>query len=583
MVLNNCAVILVIAIYAKVSGGLNFHHETDFALGNSQLQQSSRSQFRNLEDADNKFEIFMKLGNGVTVGCEVEKKPEYDDIVELYLEDEFGRREPEMGEISPVAKFRTSNPLFRDPQAASELLETEVPYGWWPAECIQRIMGLQLENNLCNCPAGPPGLTGRPGAEGLPGPTGPPGNDGRNGTDGEVGPVGASGPTGPPGNKGPKGLPGIQGIRGSVGPAGPVGSPGRDGRNGAPGPQGSPGQDGKPGKSGINGRNGRNGVTGPPGSHGTPGNNGVAGLPGLQGQQGIPAPSGFNGENGLNGLPGTPGTPGDNGVCNIPPSLLDDDDDTIIIDINDNPEISLEPLTEAETQPEEPPLVILPPDSGWLASIPEVPEHPWESQQPASQPTQPLENQNPWMSQAPPKPAKPTQPQLNVPSLSDMSQSPSSQGGAKPAGPWNGGNNGAFGGPQVPQKPNASSMNNNLQDKRPPFMGSNTFQPPNSLWSTPQFQSGLLQSYGQLGPLGQLGNAVGNSYWKSSGTRSSPNHAGQKPKCSGKKKRGQGKKNQGNRQALTPNSSEALVSPVSDELENVPPRARARVDLELEE
>ncbi|ODM89344.1 Collagen alpha-1(X) chain [Orchesella cincta] len=499
MVLKSYVVILGIVIFTESTSGLNFHHEKklEFPLEKLQLPQSSRSQFRNLEEADNKYEIFMKLGNGVTVGCEVEKKPEYDDIVELYLEDEFGRREPEIGELAPVAKFRTANPLFRDPQAAADLLETEVPYGWWPAECIQRIMGLQLESNLCNCPAGPPGLTGRPGSEGLPGPAGPPGKDGRNGTDGQVGPVGELGLQGPRGNKGPKGIPGGQGIPGPVGPAGPAGNPGRDGRPGSPGSPGASGQDGKPGRNGINGRNGRNGVTGPPGSPGLPGNNGVAGVAGLQGEQGIPAPSGANGENGANGLNGLPGTPGANGPCNLP-LPPGDDDDTIIIDITDQPGEPEIPPPDDEIPVEEPPS----PETGWLAA------------------SEPLENS--WVSPAPPKPAKPLQTQQNAPSISDLSLTPSSNG-AKPA-PWSGGSN------------------------------------------------------------GQLG-AVGNSYWKNSATRSSPNGAGSKPKCAGKKKRGKGKKKaQGNQPLSAESISTPVVvvaPPVADELENVPPRAR--VDLELEE
>lgn len=117
---------------------------------------------------DKKFEIKLKLGNGVTVGCEVEKRSSYDDVTELYLEDEFGRREPEVGEEHPQARFRSTPSLFtRHPEATADLLEMEVPYGWWPAECIQRIMGLSFENTLCNCPSGPPGLAGRPGAEGI--------------------------------------------------------------------------------------------------------------------------------------------------------------------------------------------------------------------------------------------------------------------------------------------------------------------------------------------------------------------------------------------------------------------------------
>lgn len=259
---------------------------------------------------------------------------------------------------------------------------------------------------------------------------------------------------------------------------GPAGHPGRDGRPGLPGADGAPGQNGKPGTDGTNGTNGRDGVQGPPGPAGLPGNQGIAGEQGEQGEQGIPAPSGVNGEPGTNGAPGIPGEPGINGPC--PPALVPPGwtppagsgwgSEEIIIDV---------PPEDIPDMPEDIPTDDIPEDTpGWspdeehgITHDPHsVPESDWEV--PAA--VHP--------SVTPPRPAQPAQSSLQTPGESTGTTFGKPTWGNNPYVPQ--------GAPSAPGKP----MNQNTQgpysfaDKRPEYPVSQSFQGPNPLWSSPQFQ-----------------------------------------------------------------------------------------------
>jgi len=84
------------------------------------------------------------MGNGVAMGCQGNSKSNYEDAVELFLEDAGGRREP-VGLDVPSAKYRA---------LSGDLEEMQVPLKWWPQECIKKAIGFWDTLFTCDCPPG---------------------------------------------------------------------------------------------------------------------------------------------------------------------------------------------------------------------------------------------------------------------------------------------------------------------------------------------------------------------------------------------------------------------------------------------